>query len=169
MSKEEAESCSECSFPIAAHNGDVSYLLPSEVAGWDQDRITAEVDRRGSFMKISDKFFIRGLMPVFLKGDYVVVAGVWIEVDWNTLDRASQIWETEEYGGFTCSGYLANELAPWPGTLGANVQLEVRDHNELPYIVSSDSAQMLEVIEGSWPHQLVLESLYPSADGSPMT
>lgn len=133
------------------------------MSGWDEEKIAAEVDHRGSFLKASDKFFLRGLMPIFLRGDHVIVAGIWLQVDWPTIESASNIWETVEYAGFSCSGLLANELQPWPGTLGSQLQLEVRDQNELPYVVSSDNAEMTEVIEGKWPHEPVLQCFHPSA------
>ena len=132
--------------------------MPTEFAEWDETRIASEIDERGAFLKVSERFFIRGLLPIFLEGEHVLVAAIWVEVDSETLFAAADVWDSPDYGGLAFTGHLANDLAPWPGVLGAQIRLEVRSQSELPYVVASSCSSMSEVIDRCWPHDLVLRS-----------
>lgn len=152
--------CDECGWPIDLHTRDVRFKLPEEFIDWTPDELATRTEGNDTFLRVDDeRFYMRAIVPIHLRGDHLVAFGAWLEIDYDTVERAFGIWDTAEYAGFTCTGQLANLLPPWPALLGTTVTAEVRHLDELPYIVSSSDPTMQHVLDAAWNHSLVLDSI----------
>jgi len=152
--------CPDCQWPLESHDRDISFHLPDELEDWSAEELAEKTSRLDTFLHVKpNRFFMRALIPIHLHHDHIVVFGAWLAVDRPTVENASRIWNTPEYGSFSCSGFLANALPPWPNIVGAPLTVESRHLEELPYAVSSSDAKMNEIVNSKWSHQTVLNSL----------
>ena len=102
--------------------------------------------------------FVRALLPVQLTGGYSVTFGVWVAVDRDDLVTAFNSWWDASYSDLRLTGRMANVIQPWD-VYRASVDIAVRNPDELPYCVSSDSSAMQSLITQEWDHELVLSAL----------
>lgn len=155
--------CPVCPWPLEDHDRDISFRLPDELEDWSAEELSEKTSLLDTFLHLKpDRFFMRVLIPIHLDNDHVVVFGAWLTVDRLTVESASQVWNTPEYGSFSCSGLLANALPPWPDTVGVPITVESRHLEELPYAVSSADPRMNEIVNKKWPHHAVLGPLLKS-------
>ncbi len=155
--------CPQCPWPLADHDRDINFRLPDELADWTAQELTEKTSRLDTFLHVKpDRFFMRALVPIHLTEHHTLMFGVWLAVDRPTMEAAARIWNTPAYGSFSCSGLLANALPPWPEAAGLPVRAETRQIDELPYVITSSDPKMNEILDGTWPHELVLSTLAAS-------
>ena len=100
----------------------------------------------------SEHFYVRALLEIRIPSlGQSFGYGVWVEVDGPTYDRLGELWLDEnglEEPPF--AGRLANELAPYKGTFGLPLMLQLRDVDRLPSaeVVESDHLLRAEQREG---------------------
>ncbi|MFD7440838.1 DUF2199 domain-containing protein [Streptomyces sp. NPDC059909] len=101
--------------------------------------------------------FVRCLLPVRLTGDTELVMSAWLEVDDTALRHAHAVWEDPAYAGLTLRGTLANAIRPWGDELlGAPVTAEVRNPEELPYVVAGHDPLAGRLLADTWDRDDVL-------------
>jgi hypothetical protein len=107
----------------------------------------------GDFIRLDDKhFFIRALLPVTLDVGHVFRFGVWVAVDSKQAEHLWHIWDKPEYVNAMFTGHLANLVPPWNETIeGAECNVEVRDKDSLPFIVSSTHKIFSKILTMPWP------------------
>ena len=92
-----------------------------------------------------EHYYVRGLLEIPIPSlDRYFGYGAWIEVDGESYDRLGELWDDErgrEEPAF--SGRLANELAPYAGTFGLPVMLQLREVELLPVIELVDTDHRL--------------------------
>jgi hypothetical protein len=92
-----------------------------------------------------EHYYVRGLLEVPIPSlDRYFGYGAWIEVDGASYDRLGELWDDErgrEEPPF--SGRLANELAPYQGTFGLPVMLQLREVELLPVVELVDTDHRL--------------------------
>jgi hypothetical protein len=161
----ESPTCPTCERPLDRHNRNIRFRLPDPVQETiEQERAPgawmSHVDATASvMMQIPDVGpFVRALVPVALTGGHTVTFGVWLLVDPDDLQRASQIWETPEYANLVLDGWLANSLPGW-GLLGKPVRAAVKTRQHTPYCVDSTDPVLSAVLTQEWRHDLVLDAL----------
>ena len=103
--------------------------------------------------------FLRALLPVQLTGGHSIRYGVWVGVRPADLHHALEVWWAPEYVDLRLTGYLANEVGPWSGLLGARVEVGVLDADQTPWCVGSEDPALARVLRDEWDHRDVLESL----------
>jgi len=83
-----------------------------------------------------EHYYVRALLEIPIPSlDRYFGYGAWIEVDGASYDRLGELWDNEsgrEEPPF--SGRLANELAPYEGTFGLPVMLQLREVELLPTV-----------------------------------
>jgi len=83
-----------------------------------------------------EHYYVRGLLEIPIPSlDRYFGYGAWIEVDGDSYDRIGALWADErgrEEPPFP--GRLANELAPYDGTFGLPVMLQLREVELLPAV-----------------------------------
>jgi hypothetical protein len=83
-----------------------------------------------------EHYYVRGLLEIPIPSlDRYFGYGAWIEVDGESYERIGELWADErgrEEPPFP--GRLANELAPYDGTLGLPVMLQLREVDLLPRV-----------------------------------
>jgi hypothetical protein len=92
-----------------------------------------------------DHHYVRGLLQIPIQTlDSYFGYGVWIEVDAEAYDRLGELWHDErgrDEPPFV--GRLANELAPYEGTFGLPVMLQLREVERLPSVEIVESRHLL--------------------------
>jgi hypothetical protein len=136
-------------------------VLPDHIAAWDAAMVESRTEGNETFLKVdADQFYMRAILPVQLTDGHVVAFGVWLEVEYETIEAAFEVWDAAAYAGFTCSGRLANDLPSWPGSaLGAQVEAEVRHQSELPYVIRSTDSAVQHILDANWEHSVVLDRI----------
>ncbi len=153
--------CSECGHPVGMHSRDFRFQLPDEFSDWPDDRLASETSTNGTFMRVTpESFFVRSTLPIRLRGSHVVACGVWLSITSVVLhEQLVPSWDGPDYTSLTFTARLANALPPWPGHfVGSEVSTEVRQLDELPYVVRSSDPELQKVLESEWEHRLVLDS-----------
>lgn len=81
-------------------------------------------------------YYVRGLLEIPVPSlDRYFGYGAWIEVDGQSYDRLSELWNDEQgQDEPPFAGRLANELAPYGGTVGLPVMLQLREVELLPTV-----------------------------------
>ncbi|WP_455359923.1 DUF2199 domain-containing protein [Streptomyces sp. SYSU K21746] len=112
----------------------------------------------GALLRVDDiGCFVRCLLPVRLTDDIELVLGTWLEISAADLDHALAMWQDPAYKGLVLRGALANSIKPWgDGLLGATATVEVRNPDEIPYVVRSGHTLLAEVLAGTWDRHEVL-------------
>jgi hypothetical protein len=91
------------------------------------------------------RHFVRGLVNLPVRGDSDDFRfGVWVEVSSPDFERLEELWHDPE-GSETAPvfGALANELAPYVGTVDLPVALQLRDVEILPAVILLDAEHPL--------------------------
>lgn len=108
------------------------------------------------------RFFLRALLPVQLASGHEYHFGVWTEVDKKTSQRAWDAWDEPDYRDLSFSGHLANSVPPWGDVvLDADVDLTVRNRDNLPYVTSSASPVVSRMLSEPWPDAECIEVIGP--------
>jgi hypothetical protein len=83
-----------------------------------------------------ERFFVRALLELPIDGEEGYFGyGSWIEVSREDFDALGELWHDDQgwrSGPFT--GTLANELAPYFGTVGLPLRIRLRDVQLLPLV-----------------------------------
>jgi hypothetical protein len=83
-----------------------------------------------------EHFYVRGLLEIPIPSlDRYFGYGAWIEVDARSYDRLGELWD-DERGQHEppFAGKLANELAPYEGTVDLPVMIQLREVELLPAV-----------------------------------
>jgi hypothetical protein len=112
----------------------------------------------GALLRVDDVgCFIRCLLPVRLTDDIELVLGTWLEIESTDLDHANTVWGKPAYAALTLRGALANSIEPWgDGLLGATATVEVRNTDEIPYVIGSDHPLLSRVLAETWGRHEIL-------------
>jgi hypothetical protein len=83
-----------------------------------------------------ERFYVRGLLQIPIPAlEAYFGYGIWIEVDAASFDRLGELWGDESGRDEPpFAGRLANELAPYEGTVGLPVMLQLREVERLPSV-----------------------------------
>jgi hypothetical protein len=83
-----------------------------------------------------EHYYVRALLEIPIPSlDRYFGYGAWIEVDGASYDRLGELWDSESGRDEPpFSGRLANELAPYEGTFGLPVMLQLREVELLPTV-----------------------------------
>lgn len=157
--------CPTCGQPLDRHNRNIRFRLPDPV----QETIEQEkapgtwmshVDPQTAVMMQVPEVgpFVRALIPVALTGGHTVTFGVWLLVEPDELQRASQMWSRPDYLQLRFDGWLANSLPGW-GLLGKPVTAAAKVRQHTPYCVDSTDPVLAAVLTQEWRHDLVLDAL----------
>jgi hypothetical protein len=108
----------------------------------------AEVGEDSGILRSADgreHFYVRSLLEIPIPSlDRYFGYGGWIEVDAASYNRIGELWADErgrEEPPF--AGRLANELAPYEGTLGLPVMLQLREVELLPAVELVETDHLL--------------------------
>jgi hypothetical protein len=120
---------------------DVRMALPEPVFGLpdeERDERAEFGDDSGVFRSADGRehYYVRGLLeiPIPSLGRYFGY-GTWVEVDVPSYARLGDLWNDERgWEEPPFAGRLANELAPYEGTFGLPVMLQLRDVELLPTV-----------------------------------
>ncbi len=95
----------------------------------------------------AEHYYVRGLIEIPIPSlDRYFGYGAWIEVDAESFGRLSELWNDErgqDEPPFT--GKLANELAPYDGTVGLPVMVQLREVDLLPTVELVETDHVLRV------------------------
>jgi hypothetical protein len=96
---------------------------------WDDSAIFRSADGR-------HHYYVRGLLEIPIPSlDRYFGYGAWIEVDAQSYDRLGELWNDEAgQDEPPFPGKLANELAPYEGTMDLPVMLQLRAVELLPTV-----------------------------------
>jgi hypothetical protein len=108
----------------------------------------AELGEDSGILRSADgleHYYVRGLLEIPIPSlDRYFGYGAWIEVDAGSYDRIGELWADErgrEEPPF--AGRLANELAPYEGTFGLPVMLQLREVELLPAVELVETDHLL--------------------------
>jgi hypothetical protein len=83
-----------------------------------------------------EHYYVRGLLEIPIPSlDRYFGYGAWIEVDAQSYDRLGELWNDERgQDEPPFAGKLANELAPYEGTVDLPVMIQLREVELLPTV-----------------------------------
>jgi hypothetical protein len=107
---------------------------------WDDSAILRSPEGR-------KHYYVRGLLQIPVPSlDRYFGYGAWIEVDAQSYDRLGELWNDERGEDEPpFSGRLANELAPYEGTVGLPVMLQLREVELLPTVELVETDHIVRV------------------------
>lgn len=112
---------------------DQAYKLPDAV--WAiPERDRAEKARFNSDLcQMGERYFIRCVLGVpFTESEGEFGWGAWAEVDWSTFERYLELYDEDGSGEPPKDGILANDLPPYPSSIGSPVKIQFRDPTKRP-------------------------------------
>lgn len=116
---------------------DWGFELPDEVWALSEVDQDEQVRYSDDLCQWGDRFFIRCILPVPLKGqnDYFGW-GAWAEVDAEVFERYLDLYDADGREEPPHPAKLANKLAPYPGTtLGTRLLIQFQDPDERPTLI----------------------------------
>ncbi|WP_184722269.1 DUF2199 domain-containing protein [Caulobacter sp.] len=115
---------------------DWGFTLPDEVWEIPEDERDAQARYNDDLCQWGDRFFIRCILPVPLKGeDDFFGWGAWAEVEAEVFERYLDLYEADGRDEPPLPAKLANRLAPYPGTtLGTRLLIQFQDPDERPIL-----------------------------------
>jgi hypothetical protein len=129
---------------------DIRMSLPEPVFELsERERVhRAELGEDSGIYRAADggeHYYVRGLLEIPIPSlDRYFGYGAWIEVDGESYDRIGALWNDERGRDEPpFPGRLANELAPYEGTFGLPVMLQLRDVELLPAVELVDTDHRL--------------------------
>jgi hypothetical protein len=156
--------CTVCGVPIANHAADLQFGVPDSVLAAPDIAIGQGAWMSGQSPADSDLLilppmgaFARCLLPVRVDGGAILTYGVWVRVDDVQFYRLREVWNSEQYGGLTISGTLANKL-PFEHAILSEVVAKVADSRRRPVIVSSSDSWTRELLGAVLPHEFIEQS-----------
>ncbi|MBO9543168.1 MAG: DUF2199 domain-containing protein [Caulobacter sp.] len=113
---------------------DWGFELPDEVFALSEEEQAEQVRYNDDLCQWGDRFFIRCILPVPLKGqDDYFGWGAWAEVEAEVFERYLELYEEDGREEPPHPAKLANRLAPYPGTtLGTRVLIQFQTPDERP-------------------------------------
>lgn len=127
---------------------DWGFGLPDEVFALPEAELDAQVRHDDDLCQWGDRYFIRCILPVPLKGgsDYFGW-GAWAEVDAEVFQRYLDLYEEDGREEPPHPAKLANALAPYPGsTLGTRLLIQFQTPDERPTLtlLETDKSRLAE-------------------------
>jgi hypothetical protein len=129
---------------------DIRMGLPEPVFELSEDERAERAEIADDFVSFrsrdgAQRHYVRGLLEIPVPAlDSYFGYGSWIEVDADSYLRLWQLWHDERGGEQPpFAGTLANELAPYEGTLGLPVMLQLRDVDVLPTVELVETDHLL--------------------------
>jgi hypothetical protein len=88
-----------------------------------------------------NRFFVRGLLELPIEGEEGYFGyGSWIEVSQEDFEALRELWHDHDgWRSPPFAGTLANELAPYFGTIGLPLQIRLRQVQLLPAVELDDT------------------------------
>jgi hypothetical protein len=78
--------------------------------------------------QMGERYFIRCVLGVpFTESEGEFGWGAWAEVDWSTFERYLELYDEDGSGEPPKDGILANDLPPYPSSIGSPVKIQFRD------------------------------------------
>lgn len=132
-------------FPLTL---DWGFELPDEVFALPDAEQDEQVRYNDDLCQWGDRFFIRCILPVPLKGaDDYFGWGAWAEVEAEVFERYLELYEEDGREEPPHPAKLANRLAPYPGTtLGTRVLIQFQTPDERPTLalLESDKSRLAQ-------------------------
>jgi hypothetical protein len=151
--------CAQCGRLLDAHRRHVRFRVPDPVLDIPEPERTARTWATETMMQVEGLgAFVRTLLPVRLTGGSTVTFGVWLAVPPATLHHALREWWAPTYPELVLDGFVANDVRPW-GLLRRPAHAEVRNPDEVPYLVRSEDPLLASVLTGEFEHEPVLAAL----------
>jgi hypothetical protein len=163
-SSDPSGTCAFCGRPLDGHDPNFRFRFPDAVvglleAGLDESEIEGDQNKDVVIM-VRDAQFVRVLLQVRLTEGLHVTFGTWLEVGFDTLEKAAEIWWTPKYKDLVLSGSLANAVPPWGDELlGAPATATVLNADHSPYVTSSGHPMLSKVLQDVWPSDVILSAL----------
>ncbi|WP_454717766.1 DUF2199 domain-containing protein [Caulobacter segnis] len=127
---------------------DWGFELPDEVFALSDEEQAEQVRYNDDLCQWGDRFFIRCILPVPLKGaDDYFGWGAWAEVEAEVFERYLELYEEDGREEPPHPAKLANRLAPYPGTtLGTRVLIQFQTPDERPTLalLESDKSRLAQ-------------------------
>ena len=119
---------------------DWGFTLPDEVWAIPEDQRDAQARYSDDLCQWGDRFFIRCILPVPLKGeDDYFGWGAWAEVEAEVFERYLDLYDADGREEPPLPAKLANRLAPYPGTtLGTRLLIQFQDPDERPILTLTE-------------------------------
>ncbi len=119
---------------------DWGFTLPDEVWAIPEDQRDAQARYSDDLCQWGDRFFIRCILPVPLKGeDDYFGWGAWAEVEAEVFERYLDLYDADGREEPPLPAKLANRLAPYPGTtLGTRLLIQFQDPDERPILTLAE-------------------------------
>lgn len=104
------------------------------------------------FAELSERRFVRGLLPVRLEDGEEFRYGIWLEVEEPIFDEVMSSWDdSERYPKLRFVATIANAVPPWGAkALGVEVDVGVRDQRSRPFVIGTRSPWLQSVLEHGW-------------------
>lgn len=132
-------------FPLTL---DWGFELPDEVWALSEEEQAEQVRYNDDLCQWGDRFFIRCILPVPLKGaDDYFGWGAWAEVETEVFERYLELYEEDGREEPPHPAKLANRLAPYPGTtLGTRVLIQFQTPDDRPTLtlLESDKSRLAQ-------------------------
>ncbi len=141
--------CGSAAAPLEHNFGmpDDLFELGPELEGRAKvDRNLASLDGR--------RFFVRCMLPVPVEHYGPWTVGLWIEISRPDFESVVKAWnDPVEWEHLKCSGTVANDGQglDLPIPLGATVRIHAPHRDEPPYVLSTDSAELSDLLSRTWP------------------
>ena len=132
--------CETCGETHAGEVRDIRMGLPEPIFFLDEEEREARAwvgdDSAVLRQAEGDRYFVRGLLELPIDGeDGYFGYGSWIEVSREDFDALGELWHDDEgWRSGPFAGTLANELAPYFGTVGLPLRIRLRDVQLLPLV-----------------------------------
>jgi len=129
--------CATCGRRHAGLSRDWGFSLPDEVFALPEAELDAQVRHDDDLCQWGDRYFIRCILPVPLKGeDDYFGWGAWAEVEADVFQRYLELYEEDGREEPPHPAKLANRLAPYPGTtLGTRLLIQFQTPDERPTLL----------------------------------
>jgi hypothetical protein len=137
-----------CSICGDVHEGlptDWAYTLPDDVWAIPEAQRSDAAQFNSDLCRYGQRYFIRCLLPLALPGaGSEFNFGAWAEVERTVFERYYELYDEDGRGEPPYPARLANALSPYPGSLGAAVELQFRDPTTRPSLrLPEDSTSLL--------------------------
>jgi hypothetical protein len=136
--------CSVCGEEHDERVLDIRLALPDSIHRLDHDARESRTWLADDFAVLDNEhFFVRGLLELPIpelanRFGY----GTWVEVPMRTFSKLLKHWHApEQFEPVT--GYLANELEPYRGTIGLEARLRAISADRLPAVELAEAAHEL--------------------------
>jgi hypothetical protein len=153
-----AGTCPSCGSPLSHHDRHIRFRLPDPVIEVPEEERAERFWGNDVMLAVKDLgSFVRALLPVHLDDGGSLTFGLWLGVHPDTLRHLWEVWWKPEYAEVSFTGYIANDLVPWSGSvLAMPVTAEPRDPDTAPYVTGSEDPTVHRIVTEKWDPQLIL-------------